>query len=84
MRKTLLAIMALLLTGGAASAAEQTRQPKSDKAAPSGKLLPMKGATSRNSCAAYGPGFVRVEGSETCARIGGALSIGVGTSAGSR
>jgi hypothetical protein len=84
MRKTLLAIMALLLTGGAASAAEQTRQQKSDNAAPSGKLLPMKGATSRNSCAAYGPGFVRVEGSETCAKIGGALSIGVGTSAGSR
>ena len=84
MRKTLLAIMALLLTGVAASAAEQTRQQKSDKAAPSGKLLPLKGATSSNSCAAYGAGFVKVEGSDTCAKIGGAVSIGAGTSAGSR
>jgi hypothetical protein len=84
MRKIFPAIMALLLTGGAASAAEQTRQQKSDKAAPSGKLLPLKRATSSNSCAAYGPGFVKVEGTETCAKIGGAVSIGVGTSAGSR
>ena len=84
MRKTLLAITALLLTGVAALAAEQTGRQKSDKAAPSGKLLPLKGATSSNSCAAYGPGFVNVDGSETCTKIGGALSIGVGTSAGSR
>ena len=76
--------MALLLTGVAASAAEQTAHQKSGKAAPSGKLLPLKDATSSNSCSAYGVGFVRVEGTGTCAKVGGGVSIGVGTSAGSR
>ncbi|MGB3864514.1 MAG: hypothetical protein WBA29_02655 [Xanthobacteraceae bacterium] len=30
------------------------------------------------SCAEFGPGFVRTEGSDTCVRIGGSVSIGVG------
>jgi hypothetical protein len=84
MRKSLVAITALVLTSMAALAAEQTGHRKSDKAAPSGKLLPSKRATSGNSCAAYGAGFMKVEGTETCVKIGGAISIGVGTSAGSR
>jgi len=32
------------------------------------------------SCAEYGPGFVRVEGSTSCVRIGGSISVGVGAS----
>jgi hypothetical protein len=84
MRKSLLAITALVLTAMAASAAEQTGHRKSDKAAPSGKVLPLKLKTSGNSCAAYGAGFVKIEGTETCVKIGGAVSIGAGTSSGSR
>jgi hypothetical protein len=84
MRKSLVAIAALVLTSMAALAAEQTNHRKSDKAAPSGKLLPLKLKTSGNSCAAYGAGFIKVEGTGTCVKIGGAVSIGVGTSAGSR
>jgi hypothetical protein len=84
MRKSLLAIATLMLTGAAALTAEQSGQQKSGKAAPSGKLLPLKRATSGSSCAAYGAGFVKVEGTETCVKIGGAVSIGAGTSAGSR
>ncbi|CAN7293110.1 hypothetical protein LJR220_001471 [Bradyrhizobium sp. LjRoot220] len=84
MRKSLLAIPVLVLTGVAALAAEPSGHRKSGKTAPSGKLLPLKGATSDNSCAAYGAGFVKVEGTGTCAKIGGAISIGAGTSAGSR
>jgi hypothetical protein len=84
MRKSLLAIAALILTGVAALAAEQTGHQRSDKAVPSGKLLPLKGATSGNSCAAYGAGFVKIEGSDTCIKIGGAVGVGAGTSAGSR
>lgn len=37
-------------------------------------------AASSNACAAYGPGFVAVEGSATCVKIGGAISVGVGGS----
>ena len=76
--------MALVLTAVAALAAEQTGHPKSDKAASSAKLLPLKRATPGNSCAAYGAGFVKVEGSETCVKIGGAIGIDAGTSAHSR
>jgi hypothetical protein len=33
----------------------------------------------QKSCAEYGPGFVRVEGSSSCVRIGGGISVDVGT-----
>jgi hypothetical protein len=84
MRKSLVAITALVLTGVAALAAEQSEHQKSGKAVASGKLLPLKRTTSGNSCAAYGAGFFKVEGSETCVKIGGAVGIGAGTSTGSR
>ena len=83
MRKSLLVIVAVLLPASAAFA-EQARIPRSDKTAPSGKLVPLKGARSANSCAEYGAGFVRVEGSNTCMKVGGAISIGAGVSSGSR
>lgn len=34
------------------------------------------------SCAEFGPGFVRAEGSDTCIRIGGSIGIGVGGGSG--
>jgi len=48
------------------------------------KMLPAKGNNSGNSCAAYGPGFVKVEGTDTCVQIGGSFGIGVGGSIGRR
>jgi hypothetical protein len=33
-----------------------------------------------NPCAAYGPGFVRMEGSDTCVKLGGGIGIGAGGS----
>ena len=83
MQKSLLLIVAVALPASA-TCAEQTRVPKSDKAATTGKVLPLKGARSANSCAEYGAGFVKIEGTNTCMKIGGAISIGAGTSAGSR
>ena len=79
MRKSLLVIAALLLPTSSALAQQPGLQ-KSEKAAASGKTLPLRGASSANSCAAYGPGFVKVEGSDTCVQVGGSISIGVGTS----
>jgi hypothetical protein len=49
----------------------------SDKPVAASRQLPLKGAA-QNSCAAYGPGFVKVAGSETCVRAGGAVSIEAG------
>jgi hypothetical protein len=81
---SLLAIAVLTLTAAAAVAAEQSGSQKSGKPVPAGKLLPIKGAASGNSCAAYGAGFVKVEGTDTCVKLGGAISIGAGASSGSR
>jgi hypothetical protein len=81
MRNTLLAIVVAALPASVA-AAEQVSNQKSDKSLTSGKLLPVKGAGT-GGCGAYGPGFVKVDGTDTCVKIGGALSIGVGSSSSS-
>ena len=83
MRKSLLVMMAVALASVAA-AAEQPRLQKSDKAATSGKLLPVKRPSSANACAEYGAGFVKIEGTNTCMKIVGAVSVGAGVSGGSR
>ena len=84
MRKPLLAIVAAALLPASIALAEQSSHRKPDKPAASGKLLPLKGTAVGNSCAAFGPGFVKVDGTETCVKIGGAVSIGVGGSSGGR
>jgi hypothetical protein len=83
MRKPLLVMIAVVLSSVAA-AAEQPRSQKPDKAAASGKLLPLKRSNSANACAEYGAGFVKIEGTNTCMKIGGATSVGAGVSSGSR
>jgi hypothetical protein len=83
MKKSLFVVAALLLPASSALAEPPGLQ-KSEKAAVSGKTLPLKGASSANSCAAYGPGFVKLEGSDTCVKVSGAISVGVGTSRGVR
>ena len=84
MRKPLLAIVAAALLPASIALAEQSGDRKPDKPTASDRLLPLKGAAAGNSCAAFGPGFVRVDGTETCVKIGGAVSIGVGGSSGGR
>ncbi|MCA6107867.1 porin [Bradyrhizobium cenepequi] len=81
MRKTLIVIFALL---PAIALAEQRSRAKSGKAPASTKPLPLKGAARTHSCAEYGAGFVRIEGSDTCIKIGGAIGIGGGVSIGGR
>ena len=83
MRKSLFVIIAVVLPA-VAVAAEQPRSQKPDKTATSGKLLPLKRSTSANACAEYGAGFVKIEGTNTCMKIGGAVSVGAGVSSGSR
>ena len=81
MRNILLAIAVAMLP---AAAAEPPSSQKPDKPVASGRLLPLKGAGAGNSCAAYGPGFVRLDGTDTCVKIGGVVGIGAGSSSGSR
>ena len=79
MRNILVAIVTAALPASIA-AAEPSSLPKPDKPAASDRLLPMKGTSAGNSCAAFGPGFVKLAGSDTCVKIGGAVSVDVGGS----
>lgn len=63
-------------------AAKTLRLPDAAKPGSSVKTLPLKGAASANSCAGYGPGFVKVEGTSTCMHVGGSIRVDAGTSAG--
>jgi hypothetical protein len=37
-----------------------------------------------NPCTEFGPGFVKVDGSDTCVRLGGSVSVGTSGGAGAR
>jgi hypothetical protein len=75
MRNFFLATVALLFASSAF--AESARPLRLDT--PAGdKPAPLKGKTSSNACAAYGPGFVKVEGTDTCVQVGGSISVGAG------
>ena len=80
----LLLLSAALMLSSVAAVAEQPRPPKAYKAAPSSTSLPVKRPGSANACAQYGAGFVMIEGTGTCMKVGGAIGIGGGISSGSR
>jgi hypothetical protein len=46
------------------------------KSATPDKPLPTK-RNDASACAAYGPNFVKVNGSDTCVKVGGDMSVGV-------
>jgi hypothetical protein len=74
--------LTIILAGWPALAlAQQAGHPTSTTKTPAAdRLLPLKGAARGNSCAEYGAGFVRVEGTGTCAKLGGSISVGAGAS----
>ena len=84
MRNILPAIIVVLLPGSMALA--QSGNPKADPAATPSKLLAVKEprAANANSCAAYGPDFVKVEATGMCVQVSGSVSVGVGRSIGAR
>jgi len=82
MRSIFVAIIVALLPAPIALA--QSGNPKADPSIPPGKLLPMKQPRASNSCAAYGPDYVKVEGTEMCVQISGSVSVGVRGSVGAR
>jgi hypothetical protein len=72
-----LMFFALLLVALASSAAADPLPPqKVDRQA----VKPPIRAPQANPCTAFGPGFVRVEGSDTCVKLGGGIGIGAGGS----
>ena len=59
--------------------AETPQRPHGERL-PTGKALPSKRTAGANACAAYGAGFVRIEGTATCIKVGGWIDVGVATS----
>lgn len=75
MRTPLLILISLLATS--AAAAESLRLPPAERPQ-AGKALPLAGTAGKakaGSCAPYGPRFVMVEGTGTCVKVGGAISV---------
>ena len=75
MRTPLLILISLLTTS--AAAAEALRLPPAERTQ-AGTTVPLKGAAGKaraGSCATYGPRFVMVEGTGTCVKIGGSISV---------
>ena len=82
MRSILLATVVALLPGSMALA--QSGNLKTNQAATPGKLLPVKQPDAGNSCAAYGPDYLKVEGTGMCVQLSGSVSVGVRGSTGPR
>jgi len=78
MRKIIIAVIAAGLPICVAAAEQPGQQPSQQPRKPpaSATLRPIRD----NPCAAYGPGFVKVEGSSTCVKIGGSVSVEAGGS----
>jgi uncharacterized protein YfaP (DUF2135 family) len=76
MRNLFLTIVAVLCASSAL--AESSRPLKLDTPAGTDKAAPLKGKASSSSCAAYGAGFVKIEGTDTCVQVGGSISVGAG------
>jgi Porin subfamily len=76
MRTYFLAMLVAALSGSAVLA-DPVNRPKPDYATPPDRLPPPKSAAG-NPCAAFGRGFVKVEGTDTCVKVGGAVQVDVG------
>jgi hypothetical protein len=75
--------MIIAVLSGSAALADPANRTKPDYTTPLDRLPPAKSAA-RNSCAAFGPGFVKVAGTDTCVKVGGAIRVDVGSGAGVR
>jgi hypothetical protein len=78
MRTFFLVLVAVLSTSAALAAPPSRSKP--DYATPSADRLP-PAKSAGNPCAAFGPGFVKVEGTDTCMKIGGSFSADVAATA---
>jgi hypothetical protein len=74
------ALVLLIGVIAASPVAAETRRLPATERSPAVKTLPLKGAGRANPCATYGPGFVQVEGTGSCVKLGGTLDVGVSTS----
>ncbi len=65
--------LALLLLETASLASAEPRLPRQTEPLPPSSAAKLPKA---NPCAAFGAGFVRAEGTDTCVKVGGSVSVG--------
>jgi hypothetical protein len=75
MRNILFAIMVAMLPAASAAAGLSDLPKPNQSTVPLDRPLPVKRAGAVKTCAAYGPGFVKVEGSDTCVKLGGGVRV---------
>lgn len=78
----ILAAVIVTLSLSSNAMAETLRLDQAEKAATSAKPLQAKRTSS--GCAAFGAGFVKVDGTDTCVKLGGFVSVGASGAVGSR
>jgi len=78
--RTFLLAMIIAVVSGSAVLADPANRTKPDYSTPPDRLPPAK-STAGNPCAAFGPGFVKVQGTDTCVKVGGGVDVSVGGAA---
>ena len=79
--RSLLLLIPIAFAATSVAAAEAVRLPPAERPQAGREIvraLPLKGTAGKSragSCASYGPRFVMVEGTGTCVKIGGSISI---------
>ena len=74
MRTFFLAMIIAVLSASAALGGDPANRTKPDYTTPL-DLLPPANSTAGNPCAAFGPGFVKVQGTDTCVKVGGGVDV---------
>ena len=82
MSKLFVLSAAACLMASVASAESQAPRGLLLKPEPPAKSVPKARAVTANPCAAFGPGFARVDGTDTCVKVGGAVRVETGTAVG--
>ena len=81
--RTLFLAMIIVVVSPSVVLADPANRTKFDLSTPLDRLPPTKstGTGNGNPCAAFGPGFVKVQGTDTCVKVGGRVDVGgaVGT-----
>jgi hypothetical protein len=77
-RAGLLLSLAAMLIPPAAAQAQQTKERAVRKPVETRTVRPAERPSGMKPCPEYGAGFYKLEGSDTCVRIGGGIGIDVG------
>jgi len=80
MRAGLALLIGFITVSSAVAQTARHPTPADRSPPPRGNALSPKSTAGTNPCASYGQGFVKIEGTDSCVKIGGALDVGVAAS----